>query len=101
MPTYGTCPWSDATRQSFEEALPPDTYVIYEGPTRRFDELDLDISAALVDCSYIDDWPLPGDPAPHWLPPNARLHKPSRWLPPRCHLPALVPRRDFPRLAPA
>jgi hypothetical protein len=61
------------------------------------DRLDL----ALPDTGYIDDWPLTGDPPPPWLPPNARLHKPSRWLPPRCHLPALVPRRDFPRLAPA
>jgi hypothetical protein len=101
MPTYGTCSWSDATRQSFEESLPPDTYVIYDGgQTRSCVELDLDLPFP-ADCGYLDTWPLSGDPLPPWLPPNARTHKPARWLPPRCHLPALVPSRDFPRPAPA
>jgi len=51
------------------------------------------------DICYLDDWPMPGDSPPPWLPPNARTFKCPRWLPPRCHLPSLVPRRDFPRLA--
>lgn len=44
---------------------------------------------------YIDSWPKPGPPRPHWIRPQLDIFNSFCFFRPRDKLPSLVPRRDF------